>query len=90
MLFRSAEYIVCANLLRGSGIACDVFPENRKIAQQFTYAEKKGLRFAVMRGQSEKERGVWVLRDLASRESKEYETPEAVAEALKELLLADR
>jgi histidyl-tRNA synthetase len=65
----SPSYHKIARALRAAGIAAEVFPEKRKLAQQFAYAERKGIGFAVIIGTDEAQKGEAQLRDLASRES---------------------
>jgi histidyl-tRNA synthetase len=60
-----------ARALRAEGIETEVFPERRKLAQQFAYAERKGIPFAVIAGREEADRGVAQVKDLRSRESVE-------------------
>jgi histidyl-tRNA synthetase len=65
----SPSYHRIARELRAAGIAAEVFPEKRKLAQQFAYAERKGIGLAVIVGADEAQRGEAQLRDLGSRES---------------------
>ncbi|MFW6368815.1 MAG: histidine--tRNA ligase [Spirochaetota bacterium] len=58
-----------AAALRGAGISAEVFPEARKLGQQFSYAEKKGIPVGVLCGPDEKEAGIINWKDLTSRES---------------------
>ena len=68
--------------MRAAGIACEVFPEPRKLGGQYAYAEQKGALFALVRGLEEKERGIWLLRDLVGRTNTEYTSVEAAAAAI--------
>jgi histidyl-tRNA synthetase len=65
----SPSYHKIARELRAAGIAAEVYPEKRKLAQQFAYAERKGISLAVIMGSDEANRGEAQLRDLATRES---------------------
>jgi histidyl-tRNA synthetase len=65
------RYHEIARRLRADGIAAEVFPEKKKLAVQFAYAEKKGIRLAVVCGEQEAAAGVATLKDLMSRESYE-------------------
>jgi histidyl-tRNA synthetase len=65
----SPSYHRIARALRSAGIAAEVFPDKRKLAQQFAYAERKGIGLAVMIGTEEASKGEAQLRDLASRVS---------------------
>ena len=74
------RYQALAQAFRAAGIACEVYPEKKKLAQQFAYAEKKGARYALVLGGAEAEKGVISVKDLASRDSREAAS---VAEAVK-------
>lgn len=78
------RYAALAARLRAAGIATEIYPERRKLGQQFAYAERKGIGKAILLGQAEAERGVMVLKDLAGRSQAEYPSIEALAEALSE------
>jgi histidyl-tRNA synthetase len=74
------RYQALARAFRAGGFATEVFPEKKKLAQQFAYAERKGIPWAVLVGGSEAERGVVAVKDLATRESVEAPSvEEAVA-----------
>ena len=64
-----AEYHRIAGALREAGIPAEVYPEPRKIAAQFAYAEKRGIPLALICGSDERAKGVVNLRNLKSRES---------------------
>jgi histidyl-tRNA synthetase len=65
--------------LRRAGLAVEVFSEKKKLAQQFAYAEKKGIPYAIIMGGDEAAKGVFTLRDLASRENAELPSVEGLA-----------
>ena len=77
-----ADYQSAAQSMRLAGIACEVFPDSRKAGQQFAYAEAKGATHALIRGADEKARGVWTVRQLATRTNVEYSDLGAVAAAI--------
>ena len=64
-----ADYHRIAAGFRDAGIPAEVYPEPRKLAAQFAYAEKRGIPLAIIRGSDERARGVVNLKDLRSRES---------------------
>lgn len=66
------RYWELARELRAAGIPCEVYPENRKLAQQFAYAERKAIPFGIFLGSAESARGVLSVKNLATRESREY------------------
>lgn len=55
-----------AQQLRGHGISCELYHEQVKFDKQFKYAEKKGIRYAVIIGSKELEEGNCVIKDLQS------------------------
>ena len=64
-----AQYHHIASAFRDAGIPAEVYPDARKIAVQFAYAEKRGIPLAVIAGTDEYETGVVNLKDLRTRES---------------------
>jgi histidyl-tRNA synthetase len=82
---RLGDYQRLARILRGLGIGVEVFPDSKKIGQQLQYAERRGFRAALIAGPEEFARGVWKVKDLASRE--EIVVPEAeVVSAISKVL----
>ena len=79
-------YHAIAQGLRSEGFAAEVYPERKKLAQQFSYAEKKGIRLAVVCGEQEAAAGTVTLKDLTTRESYEGLTATALAGKARELL----
>src|SRR5690606_1946446 len=53
-----------ARRLRAGGIDTEVQMEPRKLARQFQYAAKAGIRFVVLAGDDERARGVVAVKDL--------------------------
>ncbi len=80
------RYHEIAQALRGAGIAAEVYPEKKKLAVQFAYAEKKGIPLAVVCGEEEAAAGVATLKDLRSRESFEGLKPADLTGKARELL----
>lgn len=71
-----------AQLLRAAGINTEVQLEAKKIAKQFQYADRAGVRFMVLCGENEISRGVVTVKDL--RRQEQFELPRAeLASALK-------
>ncbi|MFP4151431.1 MAG: histidine--tRNA ligase [Alkalispirochaeta sp.] len=77
-----AHYHRIAESLRSRGIRCEVFPEEKKLGQQFAFAERKGIPSALICGRSEYEGGTVNLRVLATRENREGLTIDDVAALL--------
>lgn len=72
-----AAYHRIAFAFRDAGIPAEVYPEARKLAAQFAYAERRGIPLAVIAGRDEQTRRVVNLKDLRSRESFDALTLEA-------------
>jgi histidyl-tRNA synthetase len=62
------EYQKMARQLRAEGIGVEVYPEAKKVGQQFKYAEQRGFRLALIAGPDEFAQGLWKIKDLAKRE----------------------
>lgn len=80
------RYHEIAQALRAAGITAEVYPEKKKLAAQFAYAEKKGISLAVVCGEQEAAAGVVTLKDLRSRESHEGLKPGELPGKARELL----
>jgi histidyl-tRNA synthetase len=52
--------------LRASGLRAAVYPESGKLARQFKYADRLGVKFVVVIGPDEVEKGQATLKDLAA------------------------
>ena len=63
------RYHTFAQSLRDAGLAAEVYPEKKKLAVQFAYAEKRGIPLALVCGPDEAAAGTVALKDLRSRES---------------------
>jgi histidyl-tRNA synthetase len=57
-----------AQLLRAGGINTEVQLEAKKLAKQFQYADRAGLRFMVLYGENEAARGMVTVKDLRRQE----------------------
>jgi histidyl-tRNA synthetase len=64
---RLGAYQAMARKLRAAGIGVEVFPEAKKIGPQLQYAEKRGFQAALIAGSAEFEKGVWKIKNLATR-----------------------
>lgn len=80
------EYLSTAQALRKAGFATEVFPEQRKLSSQFSFAEKKKIPLGVFLGSEEKSRGVVSLRDLRTRVTYENLTLASLIMKARELL----
>ena len=61
------HYHAIAQGLRAREIRCEVFPDIKKLGQQFAFAEKKGIPVALVCGRSEYEAGTVNARILSER-----------------------
>ncbi|MEZ4755658.1 MAG: histidine--tRNA ligase [Flavobacteriales bacterium] len=69
--FGEAEALHCLKLLRQvreAGIAAELYPDATKLPKQFTYAEKKGIPYVAIVGESEVEQGVVTLKRMGANE----------------------
>ncbi|NUR22406.1 histidine--tRNA ligase [Frateuria sp.] len=57
-------YLAIASELRAAGIATEVVLESGKLARQFKYADRTGIRFALVLGEDELAKGVVTVKDL--------------------------
>ena len=57
-----------AQILRGSGIACELYPQVAKMKKQLKHAERSGFRYVVVAGPSEVEAGNVAIKDLSTGE----------------------
>jgi histidyl-tRNA synthetase len=73
------QSMALAQLLRSGGINTEVQLEARKLAKQFQYADRAGIRFMVLLGDDEAARGVVTVKDLRRQEQFEVAQSELVA-----------
>ena len=87
-------YLEIANQLRAAGINTELVLDSSKLGKQLKYADKAGIRFAVIVGENERAAGKVMVKDLSKQEQFEVERAELVkalrveieqAEALGEL-----
>lgn len=72
------RYLALAQRLRNAGIATEVQLEPRKLAKQFHYADRAGIRFVLVLGSDEIAKGVVTVKDLVKREQFEVADAELV------------
>ncbi|MGH8214226.1 MAG: histidine--tRNA ligase [Rhodanobacteraceae bacterium] len=83
------ECLAIANELRAAGIATEVALEGGKLGKQLKYADRAGIRLAVVAGEDELSRGVLAVKDL--RRGDQIEVPRAgLAKALQAILAQDK
>ena len=77
-----AESLDIARRLRAAGINTEVQMEGRKLAKQFQYASRAGIRFGVLAGEDERARGAVTVKDLLREQQFEVKREE-LASSLK-------
>ena len=77
-----AESLDIARRLRAAGINTEVQMEGRKLAKQFQYASRAGIRFVVLAGEDELARGAVTVKDLLREQQFEVKREE-LASSLK-------
>lgn len=78
-------YESMARQLREAGIGVEVYPDGKKLGQQLAYAEKRGFTLAIIAGPDEVAKGIWQVKNLASRTSQEVAS-DMLVETVKKLL----
>jgi len=74
-----AEYLSLGAELRAAGLNTEIHLEPAKLARQFKYADRAGIRFAVVMGSDEKAEGVVTVKDLVTGEQIRVPRGEVVA-----------
>ncbi|MCR4790148.1 MAG: histidine--tRNA ligase [Treponemataceae bacterium] len=64
----AAEYQGLAQKFRENGISVEVFPDAKKIGQQYAVTDKKGLKWGVLMNAEDAKKGVFTLKNLENRE----------------------
>ncbi|KAA5535939.1 histidine--tRNA ligase [Paenimyroides baculatum] len=54
--------------LREAGVNAELYPDKAKMAKQFQFAEKKGIKYAVIVGETEMQQNIFGLKNLISGE----------------------
>lgn len=67
----SVEYsIPIVKMLRAKGINCEIYPDRSKLKKQFDYADKKGIPYFAIIGETEVANGTVNIKNLAKGEQK--------------------
>jgi len=74
-----------AKQLRAAGIGVEVFPEPKKVGQQFKYADRRGFAAAVIAGPDEVAAGKVQLKWLAEGSQAEVSVGNGAAELIAQL-----
>lgn len=72
------EVIKLAEKLRGEGLRVEVDPMSRKLERQLKYADAKGIPYTLIVGPRELEKGIYRLRNMASRVEYEVKLEELI------------
>ena len=72
----AVEYQGLAQKLRNAGISCEVFPDAKKIGQQYNVTDKKGIKWGILMNAENAKQDVFVLKNLETREQFENCTVE--------------
>jgi histidyl-tRNA synthetase len=67
--------------MRDKGTACEMYHENAKFDKQFKYADKKGIKYAVIIGSKELQEGNCLIKDLSKGEQRTVLQSELVEQA---------
>jgi len=70
------ENMLLAQMLRQRGIACEMELADRKVKAQMKRANKNGAEQVIIRGDTELEKGIFVLKDMNEGTQREVELPE--------------
>jgi len=70
------ENMLLAQMLRQRGIACEMELASRKVKAQMKRANKAGAEQVVIRGDTELEKGIFVLKEMKEGTQREVELPE--------------
>lgn len=70
---RETLYVLpLARALREAGISVEVYPDQAKLRKQFEYAERKGIGFLSINGETEQGQGIVQIKCLASGEQRQF------------------
>jgi histidyl-tRNA synthetase len=72
------DCLAIAQILRAAGIATEVALEGGKLGKQLKYADRVGIRFAIVAGETELARGAVAVKDLRRGDQFEVPRPELV------------
>jgi histidyl-tRNA synthetase len=77
-----ARYCDVASQLRKSGLSVEVYPAPAKLKKQFSYADSKHIRFAIIMGEDEIKAGKIKVKNLSAHEEKEYSSVQEFVKGL--------
>ncbi len=65
--------------LRQAGLSGEIYPESAKMKKQMGYADKRGIRFVVLCGETEREAGSVTVKDMSNGQQRTLSLDEAVS-----------
>lgn len=69
----SARYVIpVAGALRSKGISAEIYPDSSKLKKQFDYAERRGIPFLSINGETEAASGTVNIKNLSSGEQRSF------------------
>lgn len=77
------HYMQTASSFRKLGVSCEVYPEGKKIGQQYTFAEKKGIHFGILIKKEDADNNRVTVKNLLTRETFENITIEEASSKIK-------
>lgn len=77
------KYQQVATQLRNAQISCEVYPDAKKIGQQYAVTDKKGVKWGILIQPSDAEQNVLTLKNLLTREQFEKISLEKAIEMIK-------
>lgn len=74
---KEVSYVLpIAAALRAEGVACEVYPDNKKLKNQFEYADRKRIPYLAIVGDSEVSEGTVTIKNLATGEQRKVQSSE--------------
>ena len=70
------EAVKISNILRENNIPNEIYKEDTKIKNKFSYANNLDIPYVIIIGQEEKEKGLYTLKNMISGEQKMLTTDE--------------
>jgi histidyl-tRNA synthetase len=80
------DYQRIAGCLREAGIGVEVYPEQKKLGQQFQYAERRGHKLALIARPDEIAKHLWNVKVLAAQEQQDGVPEAELIETVRKLL----
>lgn len=66
--------------LREAGIKSELYPDKAKMDKQYKYADKKGIQYVVIAGETEKNNNIFILKNLVTGDQKQLTTEQLISE----------